>query len=145
MRKYLSFVFFCWILIPVSCSQKTEVEVNKASQYPNEDAALALLMREMFTDMEEMKQTIESGEEIKSYLEKHAELLQAEPTNPRVKTATFELMGSAYLESLKILEESPKALLQDNFKMVIQTCLGCHQQYCPGPIKRINLLNKEAS
>lgn len=116
-----------------------------ANRFPNEDAPLALLMREIFSDMEEIKHSIERGDEIKAYLKKHSELLHARPTNPQVKTATFELMGSAYLESLKMLEESPKALLQDNFKMVIQTCLGCHQQYCPGPIKRINLLNKEAS
>jgi len=142
MRKYIFFGFCCWLLITVSCSQKTEAEVKKASKYPNEDAPLALLMREMFTDMEDIKLAIESGDEIKSYLEKHAEILRAEPTNPQVKTATFELMGSAYLESLKMLEEIPQAVMQDNFKMVVQTCLGCHQQYCPGPIKRINLLNK---
>ncbi|WP_304517662.1 hypothetical protein, partial [Cecembia rubra] len=138
MHKYLLFVFFFLILMGVSCSQKKEPEVNKLRFYPNEDAPLALLMREMFKDMEDMRNAIENGDEIRSYLKKHGELLHAKPTNPEVKTTTFELMGNAYLESLKILEESPQALLKDNYRLVVQTCLACHQQYCPGPIKRIN-------
>lgn len=145
MLKYIHIVFCFLVLLFASCSQKTDAEVSKSVKFPNEDAPLALLMREMFTDMEDILQAIENGDEIRSYLEKHREILNAKPTNPQVKTPTFALMGSAYLENLQILEESPQALMQDNFKMVVQTCLGCHQQYCPGPIKKINLLNKETS
>jgi hypothetical protein len=46
--------------------------------YPNKDAPLALLMREMYLDMEEMKSSLEKNEEIKSYLEKHQAILDSQ-------------------------------------------------------------------
>lgn len=142
MHKISSFLFVLGCLCIYSCAQKESSQtVVDPVQYPNEDAPLALLMREVFLDMEEIKLSVEQGEKIKSYLKKHKEILEADPTNPAVKTATFELMGNAYLESLKRLEESPKAQLSENYQVLISSCLGCHQQYCPGPIKRIQLLN----
>ncbi|UJP63551.1 hypothetical protein [Mongoliitalea daihaiensis] len=127
-------------IILLGCSQKGEQKVL-STKYPNEDAPLALLMRSMFEDMEEIKHAVEKGEAIKGYVAQHQELLTARPTNPAVKTATFELMGKAYLESLKYMENSSQEELISNYKMLVETCLACHQQYCPGPIKRINLLN----
>lgn len=141
MHKISTFLFMIGCLWLYSCTQKESNDAKVAVQYPNEDAPLALLMREVFLDMEEIKLSVEQGENIKSYLKKHKEILQAHPTNPAVKTATFEMMGNAYLESLKNLEESPKAQLSENYQVLISSCLGCHQQYCPGPIKRIQLLN----
>ncbi|MGY6744130.1 MAG: hypothetical protein ACXIUQ_15430 [Cecembia sp.] len=130
-------LFFC------SCSPASDKQEKQLQKYPNEDAPLALLMREMFLDLEEIKGAVEKGESIKSYLERHQELLEAKPTNPQVKTPVFQLMGEAYLESLYALEQSEPELLKANFKTVLSTCLGCHQQYCPGPIKRIQLLEME--
>jgi hypothetical protein len=139
MHKKLVF-FLSLLLASFACAKKEEQKIV-ARQYPNEDAPLALLMREMFKDMEEIKDAVEKGEAIKTYLAKHQEILKAKPTNPDVKTATFELMGTAYLESLSLLENSNQEALINNYKMLVETCLACHQQYCPGPIKRIHLLN----
>lgn len=141
MHKCHSYLFILGWLLFNSCAQKDSSQTTLAVQYPNEDAPLALLMREVFLDLEEIKFSVEQGENIKSYLKRHKEILVAHPTNPVVKTATFEMMGNAYLESLKRLEESPKSQLSENYKVLISSCLGCHQQYCPGPIKRIQLLN----
>lgn len=126
-----------------SCQRKDEIKSSTAVLYPNQDAPLALLMREMFLDMEEIRISVENNDELKSYLEKHKDILDAIPTNPKVKTAQFQLMGNAYLESLKILENGSRELMMDNYKILVSTCLGCHQQYCPGPIKKINKLTLE--
>lgn len=132
---FLMFIF--------SCQKKEAEKSTQAVLYPNEDAPMALLMREMFLDMEEIRFSVENKEALKSYLEKHTDILNAIPTNPKVKTEQFQLMGNAYLESLMILEKSSEELLIDNYQAVVNTCLGCHQQYCPGPIQRINKLIKE--
>ncbi|SNS20340.1 hypothetical protein SAMN06295967_10584 [Belliella buryatensis] len=137
MLKYFSqFIFVSVVLI--SC-QKQENAVETI-QYPNQDAPLALLMRDMFLDLEQIKEEITDGNKIKSYLKKHQELLTAKPTDPKVKTEQFNTMGMAYLANLRALEESSEEALLDNYKSVVSTCLACHTSYCPGPVKRINLL-----
>ncbi len=137
MLKYFSqFIFVSVVLI--SC-QKQEKAVETI-KYPNQDAPLALLMREMFLDMEEIKEKVGNAEEIKSYLKKHEAILTAKPTDPGVKTEKFNTMGMAYLANLKILEEGSKEELLENYKSLVSTCLACHTSYCPGPVKRINLL-----
>lgn len=135
------FLFLLVILLLLSCNQaKQEEKTEEAVRYPNEDAPLALLMREMFSDMEAMKASVEKGEAIKDYVSKHKDMLSVRPTKPEVKTVTFEMMGQAYLQQLEVLQNSPQDELIANYKVLQETCLACHQQYCPGPIKRINLL-----
>ncbi|SIS72102.1 hypothetical protein [Belliella pelovolcani] len=140
MRK-IQFLFLFALGLLISCQK--EENKKETIQYPNQDAPLALLMREMFLDMEEMKEGIVEGKKIKSYLEKHKELLTAKPTDAKVKTEQFNTMGMAYLANLRTLEESSEDALLDNYKSVVSTCLACHTSYCPGPVKRINLLKLE--
>lgn len=140
LKSSFPLAYFAFLIV-FSCSSPTENKKERAVNYPNDDAPLALLMRSMFEDMEDVKIAVEKGDAIKSYVSKHKEILTAKPTNPTVKTVTFEMMGNAYLESLELLENSSKEELISNYKMLVETCLACHQQYCPGPIKRINLLN----
>jgi len=142
MPKTLFRLFLLSIFLFSGC-QNNKKEQRKVQRFPNEDAPLALLMREMFEDMEEIKVEVGNGQRIKSYVEKHRNLLDVKPTDPKVKTPVFQMMGEAYLESLGILEESPSELLEANYQTVVNTCLGCHQQFCPGPVKRIQQLEIE--
>jgi hypothetical protein len=143
MPRISGLLLTLFLICILSCQKKDEAKSTQTVLNPNQDAPLALLMREMFLDMEEIKVSVENKEALKSYLEKHKDILNAIPTNPKVKTEQFQLMGNSYLESLTILENSSEDLLIDNYQAVVNTCLGCHQQYCPGPIKRINKLIKE--
>lgn len=140
MHKTFFRVFLFSIFLFAGCKPENQKEQLKVQRFPNEDAPLALLMREMFEDLEEVKVAVGNGERIKSYVEKHRNLLEVKPTDPKVKTPIFHMMGEAYLESLANLEESPLELVKANYQTVINTCLGCHQQYCPGPVKRIQQL-----
>jgi hypothetical protein len=139
MRKSFVLLFPLFTFILLSC-QNEKSSSEKAIKYPNQDAPLALLMRDMYIDMEEIRETVANKESIKSYLDKHRELLTALPTDSKVKDATFQMMGNAYLKSLESLENSSQELLGENYMTLVNTCLGCHQQYCPGPVKRINKL-----
>lgn len=111
--------------------------------YPNQDAPLALLMREMYLDMEEMKNSLERNQEIKSYLVKHQDILTAKPTDPKVKDSQFDQMAKGYLESLKQLELEPYELKVSKYKIAYSYCLACHEKFCPGPIKKITNLQIE--
>jgi hypothetical protein len=138
----LSFFIFVFLLLGYSCQKEADQKIA-VEKYPNQDAPLAILMREMFVDLEKIKEAVENGKNIDQYVEQHKYLLDAKPTNPDVKTETFQLMGEEYLKNLSKLESSQKEVLELNYKAVISSCLACHQQYCPGPVKRINLLQSE--
>jgi hypothetical protein len=140
MPKITGLLFSFLLISFFSCQKKEEVKSTTPVSYPNQDTPLALLMREMFLDMEEIRSSVENREALKSYLDKHKDILHSIPTNPKVKTAEFQLMGKAYLESLRILENSSQELMLENYKTLVSSCLGCHKQYCPGPVKRINKL-----
>ncbi|MFD2033787.1 hypothetical protein ACFSKL_03240 [Belliella marina] len=137
------FVVCFMAVLGFSCSGKTENKSHEAVRYPNQDAPLALLMREMFLDMEEIKISVEEGQSIKGYLEKYKELLTAKPTDQSVKTEAFQTMGMGYLANLRQFENSSDQELLENYKVLVNSCLACHSNYCPGPIKRINLLKLE--
>ncbi|MCL6259649.1 hypothetical protein M3O96_11140 [Aquiflexum sp. TKW24L] len=140
LKKYCFFILLVVSLF--SCKENEKEQVNAVPVlYPNQDAPLALLMREMYLDMEEMKVSLEKKENIKSYLEKHQAILTAKPTDPKVKDGKFDLMAIGYLESLKQMELGSYDLKASKYKIVYNYCLACHETYCPGPIKKITNLH----
>lgn len=135
---------FLFLLILISLSScgnnQGSTKVEEGILYPNEDTPLALLMRQMFSDMEEIKNSVVEGEDIRVYIEEHKKLLTATPTDPEVKTELYRTMGISYLASLKQLENSSEEGQLENYKSLVNSCLACHNNFCPGPVKRINLL-----
>lgn len=135
-----SFLFLIFLTFSSCGNDQTKVKLEEGIKYPNQDAPLALLMREMFLDMESIKISIEEGKAISTYIEEHKKLLTARPTDPGVKIENFQIMGISYLAGLKQLELSSSDALLDNYKSLVNSCLACHNNFCPGPVKRINLL-----
>ncbi|MCH6233049.1 hypothetical protein [Cognataquiflexum rubidum] len=142
LKKYFLFILLAVSLFSCKEKEKEQVKPVPVTQ-PKQDAPLALLMREMYLDMEEMKVSLEKKENIKSYLEKHQALLTAKPTDPKVKDATFDQMAIGYLESLRQLGLGPYELKVSKYKIVYNYCIACHEKYCPGPIKKITNLQIE--
>lgn len=100
---YKTILLFFWFTL-LSCSnERKDITRLEAIKYPNQDAQLALLMREMFEDMEMIKISVEKGKSIKSYIERHKALLIAKPTDMGIKTESFQSMGIVYLASLRHL------------------------------------------
>lgn len=137
--------FFILLVVSLfSCKEKEKEQVKTVPVTPpKQDAPLALLMREMYLDMEEMKISLEKKETIKSYLEKHQAILTARATDPKVKDATFDQMAIGYLESLRQLGLGPYELKISKYQIVYNYCIACHEKYCPGPIKKITNLQIE--
>lgn len=102
------------------------------------DSELALLMREMFDDAILLKQQVKAGEEL-SGLKRFEEIHQAVPTDPEVRGPLFDAFAQAYIESVRVLEESesdPKKY----FNNMVDNCMSCHTEFCPGPKMRIEKL-----
>jgi hypothetical protein len=111
---------------------------------PNGDSELGALMRAMGHDMERIKADIEAGKGPGALPRDHRRIRCAWPTDPEVRDVAYDAMAQAYLRSLDHLHAGagdPKA----RFDAVLDSCVGCHTAYCPGPITRIEGLRFAAN
>jgi len=145
-KTFLSLCFFISIiLLTQSCQEtpKTETSAKKESQQslnPNGDSELAVLMRQMFEEAEKVKEQIKKGEEPKIELD-HAKILSAHATEPeKVATQEFKDFAKMYLANIEQLKKANKDNVEMVFESLVQSCMSCHAELCPGPMVRIKKL-----
>ncbi len=136
-------VLFCLIAVAFwsSCneSQQMDTVAERPINPPKaDDSELALLMREMFTDGERIKAQVERGEE-PTGLRDFAFIHSAIPTDSTVRGPVFTAFAEAYLESVRQMEASDSASVF-RFNHMVDQCMNCHSEFCPGPKKRIRKL-----
>ncbi len=134
-------VLFCLIAVACwsSCNESQQMEpVAERPINPNGDSELALLMREMFEDGERIKAQVERGEQ-PTGLRDFAVIHAAIPTDSTVKGPVFTAFAEAYLESVRQLEASDSSSVF-RFNRMVDQCMNCHSEFCPGPKKRIRKL-----
>jgi hypothetical protein len=101
---------------------------------------LALTMRNMYDQMKLVRNSIERGVEIKSnYLEKYRSIHSDRATEPEKIDETYQAMAALFLKQYKAFESDSTNRITA-FNSMLDGCLACHQQKCPGPIKVINKL-----
>jgi hypothetical protein len=115
---------------------KTVAEGNFVD--PNQPSALAALMREMFLESEKMQEAIKADKIPVDLRSKFAAMQTLTPTDSEMITEPFGTMAKSFLKSMnKVYEE--KNQVQD-YNAMVQSCLACHQNQCPGPMVRIKKL-----
>ena len=93
----------------------------------------------MVENTEKVKKQIINGEEIEFFIE-FKKLHTAVPTEVNLRDdGLYTAFTESYIYSVKELinTKNDKATLYNN---MIQSCINCHQQICPGPVKRIRKL-----
>ena len=129
-----------WGLTCTSPAQD-EAKVCKAAPInPNGDTELALLMREMYEDMARMKKQIANGEKPTSDLD-YQKMFTVEATQPEKQNSDiFRTMGTYHMEVLKQLKAASAEEAPVLFESVVESCMSCHHNLCPGPMVRIKKL-----
>ncbi|MCB0637444.1 MAG: hypothetical protein KDC54_12535 [Lewinella sp.] len=121
-------------------SAAAETEQPQQSLNPNGDSELALLMRAMYDDAAQMKAAIARGEEPVPGID-HAKLLTASATEPEKAASTeYQVWAQSYLQVLKMLEEASPEETDELFGNLVNSCMGCHTELCPGPKMKIRHL-----
>ncbi len=92
---------------------------------------LAAVMREMALVMEDQKQN-SAFERLNAELFK--EIKTATHTNPNHNNLNYHAMADGFLGVLDEYNQKPN---QVAFNNVVAACITCHQQFCEGPISRI--------
>jgi hypothetical protein len=148
--KYLIPIFigiFSFLFIACESEVKQQEVITDASQVevsetnPNGDSELALLMRKMFEEGEDIKKLITNNEGniTEEYIAELERIHTATPTDADVKTPEFEAYTKLMIDEANLLFSNDSNRVQ-GFNNLVNRCINCHQSFCPGPIKRIKKL-----
>lgn len=140
--QFYPLLYFFSLFVLWSCnSHKTEENCSASSVInPNGDSELALLMREIYNTTDSIKAQAAQNrpvdlEKLKALI---ANLKTATPTDPNVHGEVFN--GFAEKMSLQISNLKSDSSFVVTFNNLVNSCVDCHNEFCPGPIKKINKL-----
>jgi hypothetical protein len=108
------------------------------THYAAQDSELALLMREIHENAKLLKLLLQNGEDVKPYGSDVDFILEAEPTRPAVQGPEFESFARYYIKMNEEVYSDPNV---ENYNSLVESCVACHQEFCPGPIKTIKKLH----
>jgi hypothetical protein len=151
---FLTIVFIC----VYACSDHSENANQKATNTPqtikdtssitetikdpNNPKPMALAMRQMASNAQQMKDLIEKGEKLDKAKFPFIRFYLVEPTDPSVLEPQFYENARLFQETYTALFKHPEQQ-EKYFNVVINNCVNCHQSYCSGPLKRIKKLYLE--
>lgn len=116
-----------------SCGPKGNGECKKPLN-PNGDSELALLMRQMATVTEAWKTEVQTGK-LSTTLD-ISTIKTAKPTDGTVSGNSFNGFADAYTASVTNFLK-PDSVSVYRFNLMVDQCMSCHADFCPGPMKRI--------
>ncbi|MCC7303175.1 MAG: hypothetical protein IT233_11080 [Bacteroidia bacterium] len=130
----------------ISCKEQAQetkplTRADSTSLNPNGDSELAKLMREMASFMENTRERLQKGDSLLPYPEHFIQIHTAQSTPDMVDEQTMRIMGSSYLEGLRMLYKASPDARKENFNVAVNACVACHEYVCPGPLKRIGKLS----
>ena len=133
--------------VAVSCSDemKDGSAIGGKSQKiinPNGDSELALLMRAMFDEAQQIRQQIANNEPVTLNLD-HKKILTAHATQPeKAASPEYKAFADLYLRTMESLQTADSSRLADLYDSMVENCMTCHQAMCPGPMMKIKKLRK---
>lgn len=134
------------MLLFASCSSNQEKDSKEADAEnctnPNTDhpKPMALKMRSMYQQVEKMNSLLLAGKSIDSTDFPIPAFVDLEPTDSTVVTTIFKQKAENYNLAFSHLLESKGHDQKTAFNNLLQSCITCHQENCPGPIKKIRRL-----
>ncbi len=106
---------------------------------PNNPKPMALAMRQMVSNAQQMKELIEKGQKLNVAKFPFIRFYLVEPTDPSILEPQFYENARLFQETYTALFKHPEQQ-EKYYNVVINSCVNCHQSYCSGPLKRIKKL-----
>lgn len=133
MKATITFTTLLLLGALLSGAAYTEQPVDTASE-------LTLLMREMYADAQRMKLQVLKGKQPE--VRQHFDAIHtAKATVPsKNENDRFRAAAKAYQDAVMALEQAAVADASARYQDMIQSCMNCHAQVCPGPMTRIQRL-----
>lgn len=140
MRKVsiLTFILFLVGFMLNSCNTASNEKDCAKPLNPNGDSELALLMRDMAKHLETESVRLKNGEIQGDYPFSFEKIRNAKPSDPKSISGNFDEFAMMYLAALKDYHKSNAGRSAiTTYNNLVKSCVNCHQNECPGPIKKI--------
>lgn len=131
-----------FFLALMSCGEQECAQSNSKSKVinPNGDSELALWMRDAFDTMMVRKKAMKEGDYSVSLPIDQA-LKHAQATEPeKAQSELYQAMAQTYISSIHAFNEAVQLNKKDKFNGIVDQCMSCHTQLCPGPRVKIKKL-----
>ena len=135
LKYFILSVLFAFVIIQ-GCSNDSKSKIFN----PNGDSELALLMRDMYDDGMITKQQLLDGKKPEVKVKFH-NIQTAKATQPlELDLATFKDLATSYEGSVQTFIDADPADRVATYHNMVNACMNCHQQVCPGPTRKIKHL-----
>ena len=94
---------------------------------------MALMMRDMFFKLNDIKSKIQSGQDISYEQLRFSIIHESEATDNSFLNNGLTLMSKAFEQKVIDFNNYPSV---QNYTEIINNCISCHQRMCPGPLQR---------
>lgn len=130
------------LLVFLNCEEKNKKEVTQKIVYDvYKPSEMATLMNEMYDYNLAVKDSILNGHIPSHFPIDFMEIHKAEMTEGKSHNSVFNSFSEVFL---KVQEDFHKTrdstLVIQNYNMMVEVCISCHQTECVGPIPRIRKL-----
>jgi len=119
-----------------ACNNK---EADKGIMYSNDDSELTMVMREMFDYYAGVKKDIQDGnvpKEFKTFEDIHT-AVSTEPE--KAQSDLYKAMAQVYADAANRLNDD-NVDINKAYNEMVDHCMNCHKQMCPGPTVKIKKL-----
>ena len=131
------FVLIILVTIGLILFKFDQLNREKLSNYIVQDSELALLMRDIHEQAKLMKDQLVLDESIEEFNQDFYFILDANPTRPSVRGEKYEAFARYYLAKNKEAFDHPGSI---SYNEMVESCVVCHKQFCPGPVRTIKKL-----
>ena len=137
----------CIFFICYSCTEENkETEQSKETTSSDvlmyEPSDLVILMRQMEGNLAHIKTTLDAGNPLEEEsLQEFTGIFTEKPSEDVIRDSSYMAIGQQFIDNYEqLFTASDKGSLRHIFNSTIRSCITCHQNRCPGPIKRIKKL-----
>ncbi len=143
MKPFLAACIAVSLLVACGETNEKSGEASKPTTSEVADAKpMALMMRAIYEQSNAMRGKVEAGEALDSSFYRFLEFHELEPTDSTVLVEVFYEHNEDFK---KAFEDLLKAANKESYNAMLTQCVSCHEDFCPGPIKRINKLRFQES
>ena len=100
---------------------------------PNGSSELSLLMRDMQKYTNQAKADLKAGKTPASFPADFNKLFTAIISENNSKSEFYNQFGELYISSVKNYASSSTENRVETYNNMVNACLACHSQHCPGP------------
>ncbi|MDR9399070.1 MAG: hypothetical protein RI562_08405 [Salibacter sp.] len=117
---------------------KQQPDESKGGGVMRKESELAAWMKNKHDQLAMIREKLEKGESIPDSINWNWEAIYtAQRTDEDASGETFDGMAQAFLTEMKKTVETGDV---KSYNHAVRSCVNCHENYCPGPISKIQRL-----